>query len=97
MAAVDRENLISELNRLLAAGEPLLTLFPQQPDDHSTLQLPNNISPEMYWYARDVTLRASNGNRCRERYLQHSAYHLRNLVQYFEAGLLGWRAVGALP
>lgn len=96
MAAMDKEALIKEVNRLLDAGEPLLTKFPKYYQNEWPLELPYNISPDMRWYADSVAWRAQD----RKGYLdfrQHdTTTYLARLVEDLEAGLLGWRAIGVL-
>ena len=55
---MNRETLIAELNRLLDLGEPLLDVFPKERPNSKWLQLPDNISDEMRWYANYVVTRA---------------------------------------
>lgn len=93
---MNREALLDELDRLLDAGEPLLTLFPKRHPEKSGLQLPNNISYEMRWYANDVALRAKSRKQYRDCRQRNTINYVAGLVKKFEAGLLGWRAIGVL-
>ena len=93
---MDRETLLEEINRLLDAGEPLLTVFPSQHSEDWSLQLPDNTSGEMLWYVRHVTWRAWAPKEYQYIQKRHSTVYLAELVNDFEAGLLSWRAIGVL-
>lgn len=99
MTAPNHETLLEELNRLLDVGEPLLTMLPKKRPGGWMLQIPDNISYEMFWYAYDVAWRAEN----REQYLNSRSnaakvnkINLAEWVTFCESGLLGWRAIGML-
>ena len=101
MAALDRETLLEELNRLLDVGEPLLTLFPRKypgdPHNDWILQLPGSISDEMGWYALEVSWRAWNWDDYQDvRQRDTVTSTLKTIVDDAKAGLLGWRAIGVL-
>ena len=100
--AMDREALIEELDRLLDVGEPLLAVFPSRKKKGAggwigwILQLPDNISDDMRWYADSVALRARNRELYQTSRRRDSIDHLAEVVTYCESGLLGWRAIGVL-
>lgn len=96
MTTIGSETLLKELNQLLDLGEPLLTVFPKRHTDDWTLQLPNNISDEMKWYAGDVALRATHPKTYQNYRQQNSTTYLTRLVEHTKAGLLGWCAIGVL-
>lgn len=99
---MSKDALLAELDRLLDAGEPLLTLFPKLRSGSCLLLLSGNLSPEMRLYAQTVALRTvTDGEECTDggegdyRRLFSSDY-LTELVEAHTAGLLGWRAIGVL-
>lgn len=96
-SVVDRNIVLEELNRLLGAGEPLLTAFPNQYPNGFLLHLPDNTSDEMRLYANDVTLRARDRTEHNLIQQQLSTPELKKWAQSCEAGLSGWCHIGALP
>lgn len=92
-----KDVLIAEIYRLLDMGEPLLTAFPKS-HPGGWLQLPDGISDAMESYAHEVSARAEWGRaRHQQRWaLHYSLPQLQKLASTYEAGLLGWRAVGAI-
>lgn len=91
---MDRTDLLSELDRLLGLGEPLLTWFPE--DGWGEPELPDRISSEMRRYAGFVFWRAGRGAQYRDLRRHGSIAGLKAKVKDCARGLLGWRAVGVL-
>lgn len=102
MVTPGKETLLTELDRLLDVGEPLLAAFPKyylyrnQYCNDWRLQLPNTISDDMRWYADHFAWRASNRKRCQNHLRNQPTAYLTGVARILKAGLLGWRAVGIL-
>lgn len=100
LSVVRRESLIKELDRLVAAGEPLLAEFPLCEGKGYQLYLPDSISPEMRQYATEVSYREWGRTLPYEPYWfdreEYTTDALRGLVECYRAGLFGWTAVGVL-
>lgn len=92
---MNKEALLDELDRLLSAGEPLLTAFPTRFKNY--LELPDNITSEMGWYADEVSFLASLGTEQHQTIRrQYSLASLTKIINCCETGLLGWRSIGVL-
>lgn len=96
---MNRETVLTKLHQLLDQGEPLLTTFPQKHEDDYLLELPTSISEEMRLYAHEVSYRSGWDHEAYTKWLQGKLFNtadLLELTRVCEAGLSGWRAIGAL-
>lgn len=93
---MNRQSLIAKVERLITVEDPLLTTFPPLKSHIFQLQLPNNISEEMYWYAHDVAYRAWDNESFRKGWEHTPTPNIAKWIKDTETGLLGWRAVGVL-
>lgn len=72
------------------------TVFPKKHPDDWWLQLPDNISDDMDWYANDVGWSAGKREQYRGYLQSNPNVDVVWLVDKYRAGLLGWRAIGVL-
>lgn len=93
---MNRDTLLEELHRLLDSGEPLVTMFPKQHPGWWPLELPDNVSDDMRWYADNVAWRAEDREWYQHYRQQNAIEYIARSVKTLEVGLLGGRAIGAL-
>lgn len=93
MTTRTNRGLVTELFRVLDAGEPLLAMFPTRQDD--TLILPDTVSDEMEFYANDVAAKR-HGVYYTERIQTAPTGYLWDRIEKLRAGLQGWCAIGVL-